>query len=603
MYIIAILIILVIIIVILTLLFLFLNIKNKNNLLPLSRNGLPLDEIETPNPFPLGVYFPLLGTSNFETETLISNFENELLSQNRISTLNEIKSRFVDLNQRDKGIEFLRENGTVLMESESGTCCVWIPSQSFLDDNIKKVYYGINFIPVSVNDRFTLPFGMVVNNFNVLYQQQKNPMTIPEWNEKLNLRQQSLQPTGYGIPNTFNPILTEESLNQVIFAQNVISEASLIAFTQYFNEKYSTSYSNDYFFSKVIFINFSSLTPVVIPLTNNSYEYDLENHLEILTDVFISLEFNPSSIHYCLLPIFDVFPFLYYSIENNFGINTVTSSLVLPYKFNQNDYSRIKNESRFISMLGVLLFSVAGDQGSWLLFNDNTTNTEFSLEQPDSLLNVNGCIGDGVIKVGGINYTSNQGKISIYDLPMSLVTTHNLNFSMEPVYFSSGGGFIRGYPRPYFKNEAVESYRYPNSVCEHLDKTGKIFTLDGCEVDTSANVNPDVSFICSYSLLGSSVNVVFGTSVATPSLAGFILQINQLRKNNGKSVIPCLYRILYSSAFDGGLTNDYVGRLSMVNYLGFKSDSSARWSPIFGRGGVNPSTAKDLLLGDLAIFT
>jgi len=104
--------------------------------------------------------------------------------------------------------------------------------------------------------------------------------------------------------------------------------------------------------------------------------------------------------------------------------------------------------------------------------------------------------------------------------------------------FSSGGGFSTVAPRPTWQDAAVKAYLAQKGV-----------TPPAADFNASNRAFPDVAALGhNYAVvIGGSINMVDGTSAATPVFAGLMADINAWRLANNKPVLgfvsPLLYQI------------------------------------------------------------
>jgi hypothetical protein len=541
------------------------------------------------------VYFPLKNIDN------ISSFEEELINNNRIATFQEIREKFVDLEKRDKCMEWLNQNGQVTFTTDTGTMAIWLPSSQFIQSLSGRLYVSPLGMAGTVNDYYDFPYGMKVFTFNYSNAEIERK-TFKEWTSTLNLTKNPIQPVGYSLNkiNSFSKA-GNYSIGIINIGSQIISHQTLDVFTEFYNTNYGTTYSPEHFYNLVNYFYIDIYgNPVSVPLFSNTYDYDIENNPEAIIDIFTCLQINPETplyINTCN-DILDPNIVTYIGISET-STYTWTSSYGFSSKTHPLDYQRFRYESRFIGMLGVTLFAASTDQGSWssALGNDNTLEDEFDVLKPD--LGNNVFFGDGVITVGGI-HKQEESFISM-NFKSGFLNVYNINYpAYEMFIFGTGGGFMRGYLESSFKKDFIKTYKYPSSICQHMLSNGEITKLN-CEYQVDGKAIPDI-INEAYIGLPNRQEIATGTSVSSPYTAAHYNLFLLHRKENGHDVVPCFYRLLYTNKFNQYLERPLTGRLSLYNLLGYRIDPDALWDPGQGRGYINFSELENDLNGSLEGF-
>merc|ERR1711976_16512 len=164
----------------------------------------------------------------------------------------------------------------------------------------------------------------------------------------------------------------------------------------------------------------------------------------------------------------------------------------------------------------------------------------------------------------------------------------NKNEEEATTQFGSGGGFSFWHTQPSWQQAAVQKYL--------ASQSGKIkgkFNKDG-------RATPDVS------AMGEQFTIVIngrreagigGTSASTPTFAGIVSRLNDLRLNAGKTTIGGgLNKIIYANPsmfYDVTIGSDRIGLNAEHGF-----DCTVGWDPVSGMGTPNfPAMAK--VIGDL----
>lgn len=533
------------------------------------------------------VYFPLINTDKLD------GFEEQLIRNNKTASLEQIRENFVDVEKREKGTQWLQQNGNLTWLSKSGTMGLWIASKQFLS-SIPNLVQTENFYG-RVNEYYRFPHDLKVAFFN--YENASiQRKTLDQWTQDLKLTNNSIQSHGLHLDPIVPNSIPNQSIGLIEF--NVISKDSLRAFTEFYNTAYSASYTPEHFYDLVQYFYIDSFgNLVLVGLTDSTYEHDLENASEALTDIFLCLQLNPEVQLYCNLldrATSDPNIAIHYALENGFKIYNWSSSIGSRLKISREDYSRFRIETRFFGMSGVNLFGASGDQGSWSysLNNDKPEQEKFDVKTPDQTINT--LFGDGVLNVGGFY------KMEDSHVLMNIASLISEEYSYEypsyiPFIFGSAGGYFRGYPEVSFKQTYVNKYPYQSSICQHMFEDGNINSVD-CQYQRGGKGNPDIINQAIMMFPPSNLpnpNITVGTSIASPYTASQFLRIRP---------IPCFYRILYTKKFNEFLLRPITGRNTLYNLLGYSAHVSGNWDPVQGRGVIDIDKATKALSGDLAYF-
>ena len=157
--------------------------------------------------------------------------------------------------------------------------------------------------------------------------------------------------------------------------------------------------------------------------------------------------------------------------------------------------------------------------------------------------------------------------------------------SLDQVWIDGGGGFSDTFPMPDYQKEVVEAYLNSGKTppAKYFNKTGRGYP------DVSAYA---VNFVIVYDGSGT---VVDGTSCATPTFAGVVSCLNDVRLNNGKSTLGFLNPLLYQTLKGKGFFDITKGSNSGGGSCpGFEAIEG--WDPASGWGSPNFGLLSDLVL-------
>jgi len=161
-----------------------------------------------------------------------------------------------------------------------------------------------------------------------------------------------------------------------------------------------------------------------------------------------------------------------------------------------------------------------------------------------------------------------------------------------PGEFTSGGGFSWLFPRPSYQDAVVQYY---------LDNSPNL--PPNSSYNASGRGTADISALGSIEfqvVIGGSVQLIGGTSAATPTFAAIITLLNDVRFNNNLPPLGFLNPLLYHIAqenpaafFDVTVGNDFWP-CDCPNQNGFTCYQG--WDPATGMGTPNFAVLKDEIL-------
>ena len=194
--------------------------------------------------------------------------------------------------------------------------------------------------------------------------------------------------------------------------------------------------------------------------------------------------------------------------------------------------------------------------------------------------------GDGGVEckggiIGAKKYHPNWPASSPY------ITTVGGTSGIDEVWIMGGGGFSNKQSMPDYQKEAVQKYLASSAAppTKYFNKTGRAY--------------PDVSaFAVNFDIYYLEVEMsVDGTSCATPTFAGVVSLLNDVRLNNNQSSLGFLNPLLYSKLKGKGFIDVTKGnnRGSTTSCDdGFKATTG--WDPASGWGQPNFGLLKTLVL-------
>ena len=165
------------------------------------------------------------------------------------------------------------------------------------------------------------------------------------------------------------------------------------------------------------------------------------------------------------------------------------------------------------------------------------------------------------------------------------VTSVGGTVSLSEVWVDGGGGFSDTFPMPDYQKEVVEAYL----------KSGK--APPSKYFNASGRAYPDVSaFAVDFTIIfQGGETLVDGTSCATPTFAGVVSCLNDVRLNSGKSTLGFLNPLLYQTLQGKGFFDITKGSNSGGGPCpGF--DAIPGWDPASGWGSPNFEELRALVL-------
>ena len=157
--------------------------------------------------------------------------------------------------------------------------------------------------------------------------------------------------------------------------------------------------------------------------------------------------------------------------------------------------------------------------------------------------------------------------------------------SPTKVWSDGGGGFSNVFPRPSYQDDAVEAYL----------KSGK--APPTFYFNTSGRAYPDVSafsvnFVIEYE---GGPTVVSGTSCATPTFAGIVAILNDIRLQGGKKTLGFLNPLLYQTLMGKGF-KDITEGSNPGPFCADGFNAAKGWDPASGWGSPNFGLLKALVM-------
>lgn len=181
------------------------------------------------------------------------------------------------------------------------------------------------------------------------------------------------------------------------------------------------------------------------------------------------------------------------------------------------------------------------------------------------------CKRKGIHKV----YTPNWPSSSPY------VTTVGGTETTKRVWSAGGGGFSNYFGMPDYQQEAVSKYlgKYP----------------DHSMFNSSGRAYPDVSaFATDFIIIDDGFpEPVDGTSCSTPTFAGVVAILNDVRLNKGSKTLGFLNPLLYQTLKGGGFNDITEGENGGFACKGFAADIG--WDPASGWGSPNFGLLKGMV--------
>jgi len=201
-----------------------------------------------------------------------------------------------------------------------------------------------------------------------------------------------------------------------------------------------------------------------------------------------------------------------------------------------------------------------------------------------------GGVGDGDPDPATQECISNDGRnITRFDpaFPAScpFVTAVGATFQVPETAVSfSGGGFSNVFPRPAYQEAAVTKFLdglKPGTFKGLFNPNGRAFP------DVSAQ---GVNFLV---FVGGEDFLIDGTSCSSPTFAGFVSLLNDVRLSRGLPTLGFINPFLYSKGFEG-LTDITTGNNPGCGTEGFNATEG--WDAISGLGTPNFGKLRELVL-------
>ena len=199
-----------------------------------------------------------------------------------------------------------------------------------------------------------------------------------------------------------------------------------------------------------------------------------------------------------------------------------------------------------------------------------------------------GISGRTVLFASGDSGTSCEGLIGQFtpEWPTSspYVTSVGGTISLSQVWSLGGGGFSNVFPMPDYQKQAIEAY-----LNSGVALSTKMF-------NSSGRAYPDVSaFSTDFAVIEDGIlYAVGGTSCSTPTFAGIVSSLNDVRLNNGQKTLGFLNPLLYQTLMGQGffdITEGSNGGSFLCD--GFKATEG--WDPASGWGSPNFGVLKSLV--------
>ena len=240
---------------------------------------------------------------------------------------------------------------------------------------------------------------------------------------------------------------------------------------------------------------------------------------------------------------------------------------------------------------------------NWIIAQENTTDSPWvhSLSYGDIERSVNvefarrvnnefmkfGISGRTILFAAGDSGTDcDSNGVFVPEWPTSspYVTSVGGTTSLDTVWTAGGGGFSNIYLTPLYQMDIVQAYINGGMV-----PSDRLFNISGRAYPDVSAFATDFSFYASGKLVKDS-----GTSASTPTFAGLVSSLNDIRLNKGLKTLGFLNPLLYTKLKGHGFFDVTEGEnKGLNNCKGFKAIKG--WDPASGWGNPNFGLLKDLV--------
>ena len=184
----------------------------------------------------------------------------------------------------------------------------------------------------------------------------------------------------------------------------------------------------------------------------------------------------------------------------------------------------------------------------------------------------------GVGCTGALKFTPNWPTSSPY------ITSVGGTTSLTTVWSAGGGGFSNVFPTPDYQKDVVAAYLKSGNAprTSYFNVSGRAY--------------PDVSaFSTNFIIIEYGQETpVAGTSCASPTFAGVVSILNDIRLNKGQKTLGFLNPLLYTTLKGNGFFDIMYGENGNNVCKGF--EAAKGWDPASGWGSPNFGLLKDLVI-------
>ena len=163
-----------------------------------------------------------------------------------------------------------------------------------------------------------------------------------------------------------------------------------------------------------------------------------------------------------------------------------------------------------------------------------------------------------------------------------------LESSTENGWGGSGGGFSAIFDRPAYQTNASGTVANYLATASPLPPSS-LYAAGGRAV-------PDVAALCTNFQVysgGAKAGTLTGTSAATPTFAGLVATINDLRAKAGKKSVGFINPVLYAAGAKLGFDVTTGNNKNSGCKAGFPAQKG--WDPVTGLGTPSFATLQDIL--------